>query len=76
MDLTTMADPADQVASAALARKAAFTEEHVELRRMAAVKALALHQRIGHLDAEDLADAKHWAAKPALNRPMGTGEPL
>ena len=76
VDITTMADPADPVAAAALARKAAFTEEHTELRRLAAVKALALHQRIGHLDAEDLADAKHWAAKPALNRPMGTGEPL
>lgn len=76
MDLTTMADPADPVASAALARKAAFTEEHTELRRLAAVRALALHERMQHLDAEDLADAKHWAAKPALNRPMGTGEPL
>ena len=54
MDLTTISDPVDPVAAAAL----------------------ALHERIGHLDAEDLADAKHWAAKPALNRPLGTGEPL
>lgn len=76
MDLTTMSDPVDPAAAAALERKAAFTAEHVELRRLAAVKALALHQRIGHLDTDDLADAKHWAAKPALNRPMGTGEPL
>lgn len=75
LDLTTMADPTDPVAAAALARRAVYTAEHVELRRLAAVRALELHNRIGHLDAEDLADAKYWAAKPALQRPMGTGEP-
>ena len=75
MDLTTMADPTDPTAAAALERKAAFTAEHIELRRLAAVRALDLHQRMQHLDAEDLADARYWAAKPALQRPMGTGEP-
>lgn len=75
LDLTTMADPTDPTAAAALKRKAAFTAEHIELRRLAAVKALALHERIGHLDADDLADAKYWAAKAPLNRPLGTGEP-
>lgn len=70
-----MADPTDPTAAAALKRKAAFTAEHVELRRLAAVRALELHQRMQHMDADDLADARYWAAKPALNRAMSTGKP-
>ena len=75
LNLTTMADPVYPDAEAVLKRRAIYTAEKAELMRKAWVDALALHERIGHLDAEDLADARYWAAKPALNRPMGTGEP-
>lgn len=72
-----MAEPVDPdpVASEAIKRRGAYAEEHVELRRIAAVRALELHARMGHLDADDLADARHWASKQALVRPMGEGAP-
>ena len=74
-DLGPLADPVDPVAAAAIQRRAAYPAEHVELRRVAAVRALELHAQIGHLDADDLADARHWAAKAPLQKPMGNGEP-
>lgn len=45
-------------------------DERKELMRIASVRALRLHQQIGHLDAEALAAAKHWAAVKPLGRPL------
>lgn len=76
MNLTTMADPVDPVAAAAIRRRSSFMAEHVELRRIAAVRALELHARINHLDAKDLADAMFWASRPAICRELGSGSPV
>ena len=70
--LETQVDP---VAAAACKARAAFTPEHTELRRVAAVRALEIHKATGrHLTPVELAEARHWAAKAPLKRPMGTGE--
>ena len=61
----------DAVAQAALRRR---NEDQRELRRIAAVSALANGGK--HLDPKSLALAKKRAAVPALLRPLGTGEPV
>jgi hypothetical protein len=66
LELGPLAAPEDPVAVRAIA------ERH-ELLRIASVRALELHAQIGHLDAQSLAAAQHYAAQQPIAGPLGTG---